>query len=114
MGETKDSIALTEGVFYILLSLLEPLHGYGIMQKVAQMSDGRVNLAPGTLYGAITALLGRGWIAAADAEQTTRKKEYIITAVGLEAVRSETRRLRELLQNGERLLGGAVDENHQI
>lgn len=114
MGETKDSIALTEGVFYILLSLTEPMHGYGIMQKVAQMSRGRVNLAPGTLYGAITALLGRGWIAAIDGEQTARKKEYIITAVGLEAARSEVKRLRELLGNGEMLLGGAIDENNQI
>lgn len=114
MGEIKDSFALTEGVFYILLSLTQPLHGYGIMQKVALMSSGRVNLAPGTLYGAINALLGRGWIAAIDGEQSTRKKEYQITAAGLEATRSEIVRLRELLDNGERMLGGAIDENNQI
>ena len=44
--------ALTEGVYYILLSLMEPMHGYGIMQNVEQLSKGRVKLAPGTLYGA--------------------------------------------------------------
>ena len=49
--------ALTEAVYYILLSLTEPLHGYGIMQNVAQLSNGRVNLAAGTLYGAINTLL---------------------------------------------------------
>ena len=56
--------ALTEGVYYILLSLLEPLHGYGIIQKVEKLSGGRVRLAAGTLYGAINTLLEKGWIAA--------------------------------------------------
>ena len=44
-----ESIALTEAVFYILLSLDEPLHGYGIMQKAQEFSGGRVRLAAGTL-----------------------------------------------------------------
>ena len=56
--------ALTEGVYYILLSLMEPMHGYGIMQNVEQLSKGRVKLAPGTLYGAINTLLERGCISA--------------------------------------------------
>ena len=49
--------ALTEGVYYILLSLLQPLHGYGIIQNVEKLSAGRVRLAAGTLYGAINTLL---------------------------------------------------------
>ena len=48
---------LTEAVYYILLSLTEPLHGYGIMQKAEQLSSGRVRLAAGTLYGALNTLL---------------------------------------------------------
>ena len=52
-----SNIALTEAVFYILLSLVEPLHGYGIMQNVEKLSGGRVRLAAGTLYGAINTLL---------------------------------------------------------
>ncbi|MDE6233212.1 MAG: PadR family transcriptional regulator, partial [Lachnospiraceae bacterium] len=43
--------ALTEAVYYILLSLIQPLHGYGIMQNVEKLSKGRVRLAAGTLYG---------------------------------------------------------------
>lgn len=58
MGTT----ALTEAVFYILLSLDTPLHGYGIMQNVERLSGGRVRLAAGTLYGALTTLTERGWI----------------------------------------------------
>ena len=46
----QQTQALTEAVFYILLSLKEPLHGYGIMQNVEMMSNGRVKLAAGTLY----------------------------------------------------------------
>ena len=40
-----ENIALTEGVYYILLALETPLHGYGIMQKTEEMSGGRVRLA---------------------------------------------------------------------
>lgn len=43
----NESIALTEAVYYILLSLCTPLHGYGIMQRVDEMSSGRVKLAAG-------------------------------------------------------------------
>ena len=49
--------ALTEPVYYILLSLLTPMHGYGIMQNVKKLTNGRVNIGAGTLYGAINTLL---------------------------------------------------------
>ena len=55
-------IVLTEAVYYILLSLDEPLHGYGIMQNVERLSGGRVRLAAGTLYGALNSLCDKGWI----------------------------------------------------
>lgn len=98
--------ALTEGVYYILLSLLEPLHGYGIMQKVEQLSGGRVRLAAGTLYGALNTLLEKGWITALAGEADSRKKEYVITELGREMLQKELQRLSELLENGKRLLGG--------
>ena len=56
--------ALTEAVFYILLSLQKPLHGYGIIQNVEELSHGRVKLAAGTLYGALNSLVDKGWRAA--------------------------------------------------
>ena len=49
---------LTEAVYYILLSLTEPLHGYGIKQKAEQLSSGRVRLAAGTLCGALNTRAG--------------------------------------------------------
>ena len=54
--------ALTEAVYYILLSLVTPRHGYGIMQETERMSNGRVKLAAGTLYGAINGQIGRAHV----------------------------------------------------
>lgn len=97
--------ALTEAVFYILLSLTESRHGYGIMQNVAQLSNGRINLAAGTLYGAINTLLDKGWIEALPEIKDSRKKEYIITDEGKTALQTELARLEELLTNGKNVLG---------
>ena len=97
--------ALTEAVYYILLSLTQPLHGYGIMQNVEQLSKGRVRLAAGTLYGAINTLLEKGWITALPGERDSRKKEYQITALGREMLGFELLRLTELIENGICILG---------
>ena len=98
--------ALTEAVYYILLSLMQPMHGYGIMQNVETLSGGRVRLAAGTLYGAINTLLERGWITALPGARDSRKKEYQITDLGKEAVAAEITRLQELLKNGRQIMGG--------
>ena len=96
--------ALTEAVYYILLSLIRPMHGYGIMQNVEQLSGGRVKLGAGTLYGALNTLLEKGWITALSEENGSRKKEYQITCQGKEMLRCEIIRLTELIENGVRIL----------
>ena len=68
-----ENIALTEAVYYILLSLDQPLHGYGIMQNIERISGGRVRLAAGTLYGALYSLLERQWIRALPEEKGGRR-----------------------------------------
>ncbi|MBR3137039.1 MAG: helix-turn-helix transcriptional regulator [Clostridia bacterium] len=98
--------ALTEAVYYILLSLASPRHGYGIMQETERMSQGRVKLAAGTLYGALNGLLDRGWIRAVPGAEDSRRKEYALTDKGKEALESELDRLKELVDNGESVLGG--------
>ena len=103
-----SNTALTEAVYYILLSLTEPMHGYGIMQNVARLSGGRVNLAAGTIYGAINSLLEKGWIVALPGEKDSRKKEYRITEAGEQILLMELARLRELMENGIRVLEGKV------
>ena len=96
-----ETIALTEAVYYILLSLDQPMHGYGIMQNTEELSGGRVRLAPGTLYGALNSLLEKGWIEALPGSNSRRKKEYRITPAGRKIVQTEIRRLEELLRNGK-------------
>ena len=96
--------ALTEAVYYILLSLMTPLHGYGIMQNVERLSGGRLRLAAGTLYGAISTMQEKGWITALAGEADSRKKEYVITDAGQAVLRAEYMRLRELVESGRALL----------
>jgi len=100
----SENIALTEGVYYILLSLFSPMHGYGIMQNVTELTGDRVNLAAGTLYGAISTMLEKEWIRALPSEKNSRKKEYEITDTGKDVVKSEITRLQELLDNGRNIL----------
>ena len=60
---TPPIAPLTESTYFILLSLSpEPKHGYAIMKEVQELSEGRVVLSTGTLYGALKRLLDEGWI----------------------------------------------------
>ncbi|MBR3033885.1 MAG: helix-turn-helix transcriptional regulator [Firmicutes bacterium] len=105
-----ENIALTESTYYILLSLVSPQHGYGIMQQAEELSKGRVRLAAGTLYGALSAMVDKGWIEQLPVESGSRKKEYQLTEKGRSVLEKEVDRLRELVDNGERILGKAREE----
>ncbi|HHX04042.1 MAG TPA: PadR family transcriptional regulator [Tissierellia bacterium] len=96
--------ALTEAVYYILLALFEPMHGYGIMQNTETLSEGRVRLAAGTLYGALNTMVERGWIRALEEDEGSRKKEYKITEIGKQIFEGEWKRLQELVDNGRAVL----------
>jgi DNA-binding PadR family transcriptional regulator len=98
----NTSAALTEAIYYILLALQEPMHGYGIMQKTSTMSNGRLILSAGTLYGAISNLLDKRWILPCGESSDTdgRRKLYQITEEGQEVLLAELERLEELVENG--------------
>ena len=106
----NEHAALTESTYYILLSLYTPQHGYGIMQRAEALSGGRVRLAAGTLYGALSALCERGWIEPLAAQTDDRRKEYRLTERGEKALRDELARLRQLVENGEMVLGEAGEK----
>lgn len=107
-----DNIVLTESYFYILIALYKPNHGYGVIQDIANMTDGRVNMGPGTLYGAINALLERGWIKLYNEEFDSRKKkEYVITESGKITLMNEEERLKELMRNYRMVLEGVNNED---
>ncbi|WP_375200797.1 PadR family transcriptional regulator [Bacillus sp. RS11] len=93
---------------YILLALREPLHGYAMMQKIEEMSEGSVRIAAGTMYGAIENLLKYHWISPVET-QDTRRKVYQTTAEGLEVLAAEQERLQRILSLYER-----ADEHDQV
>lgn len=99
-----ENIVLTESTYYILLSLVAPNHGYGIMQSVETMSGGRVRMAPGTLYGALNSLQEKKWIILLPGDEGSRKKEYILTDDGREVLKAEVQRLKELYENGKKVV----------
>ncbi|MCU0237594.1 MAG: PadR family transcriptional regulator [Acidobacteria bacterium] len=103
--ETVRHLPLTEATYCILLALAEPLHGYGVMQKVEAGSDGAVRIGPGTLYGALTALEKDKLIARFD--EVERRKRYILTAKGRAVLNAEMKRLRLLSRLGEKFLAAA-------
>lgn len=96
--------ALTEATYYILLALVTPLHGYGIMQRTAELSSGRLMISAGTLYGALSTLMEKGWIEQLATVTDSRKKEYQITDIGLTVLCGELSRLEELVRNGRSII----------
>jgi len=97
----NSNTALTETAFYILLSLQTPLHGYAIMQNIKTITNGRVRMGAGTLYGALSALTDKGFIKECECKDPS-KREYVITENGKSTLRKEIDRLSELLLNAEK------------
>ena len=94
---------LPSAAFQILLSLVgEDLHGYAIMRSVAEQTEGRMRLGPGTLYSSITTLLEEGLIEEVAPRRTTdkdqRRRYYRLTAAGRKLLRAEAERLADLLR----------------
>ena len=98
----KVYVPMTETGFYILFCLQKPNHGYGITQEVEELTNGRVSLGPGTLYGAIQSLVKKDWIRIySEDTESRKKKEYLITEAGRTVFEEERKRLSELLKNAE-------------
>ncbi len=90
---------MTEATFYILLSLIHPSHGYGMMQSIKELSKGRLIMGPGTLYGVLTRMNKEDLIGLV--EEEGRKKTYHITALGIEALKEEYQRLKNQVDDGK-------------
>ena len=95
---------MTEAMYYVLLTLMNPSHGYGLMNEIKEVSKGRIEMGPGTLYGVLARMQKEGLIVLT--ENDGRRKTYAITAKGEEALRHEYGRLMALLKDGEILKEG--------
>ena len=93
-----ESLPLTEPVLLILMSLAgQPRHGYSILKDVERMSDGRVTLSTGTLYGALRRLLDDAWIERFEEKETPRGRQaYRLTAQGRRNLQLEVDRMKHL------------------
>ena len=95
----KVYVPMTETGFYILLCLQKEMHGYGIVQKVSEMTGGDVLLSPGTMYGSLGKMEKDGLIQFVREED--KRKTYVITELGREVLALEAKRIRRLYQNME-------------
>ncbi len=96
---------MTEAEFYILLALTKPGHGYGMMQRIKEISGGRISMGPGTMYGVLTRMNKDGMIKLT--EEKDRRKNYEITESGRRALLAEYRRLKQVVLDGN-ILDGEV------
>jgi DNA-binding PadR family transcriptional regulator len=96
--DERESRPLSEPVLLILVSLANsPRHGYALMKDIEALSDGRVRISTGTLYGALRRLLGDGWIEKFEQDDTSREKQaYKLTSTGLRQLKIELDRMRQL------------------
>lgn len=106
--DNKKIKALTQPMYYTLLSLKEKRHGYEIMQYVDWLTDGRVKVGPGTLYSLLSRFEVEGYIKMVSDDDN--KKIYHIQDLGQEAVDEEIARLELLLSDAARVEGGNEDE----
>lgn len=104
-GSSEDRLPLPSASLHILLALAGgPMHGYAIMRRVDELSDGAVRMGPGTLYGSIKRMLSDGLIEECDAprdavDDDERRRYYRMTGLGERASVAEVARLRKLLSD---------------
>src|ERR1700726_1603654 len=99
----EELLPLTPAVFHILLALADSeRHGYGIMQEIAERTQGAMRMGPGTLYGSIKRMLADGLIEASAERPDTelddeRRRYYRLTDFGLRVLRAEAQRLEQIV-----------------
>jgi DNA-binding PadR family transcriptional regulator len=97
-NDPNKYLPLTEATYYIMLSLMEPLHGYGVMQNVEKISQGTVKVGPGTLYGVFSNLEKEKLILKVKEEE--RRKCYVLTTKGQQVLLRQIERLEIMSGNG--------------
>ncbi len=103
MGKEKritDYLPLSEATYYIMLALVNPMHGYGVMQFIEEVSGGAVRIGPGTLYGAVSTLENEKLIDMVREEG--RRKEYQLTDKGKAVLNAQLDRLEQMVGLGKK------------
>ena len=104
MGKANEP--LTESYFYILMCLYNgPNHGYGIMQMTERLSQGRVKIGSGTMYGATGNMLKKCWIVeSTDTGGSERRRMYLLTDLGRQVFLEEYNRIAALTESARSII----------
>jgi len=109
--DIESVLPLTTTLFHMLVSLADgPRHGYAIAGEVEELSDGRIVMGPGTLYGSLQRMNRLGLVAETEnpgeeALHADRRRYYRITSLGREALRVESARLLRAIDVARARLG---------
>lgn len=95
---------LTDTAFYILLSLVEAKHGYLIMKSIENLTNNQFNIGPASMYTTIKKLLAAEFIELFKEENDDKRKTYIATEKGIELLRKEVKRRKEMIRHAEQIL----------
>jgi DNA-binding PadR family transcriptional regulator len=112
-NNTLDMDQLTDAAYYILLSLLVPRHGYGIMSYIEKLTEGKVTIGPATAYTLLRKLQENECIINSDEEDQERRKTYIITGKGNRLVTNEIDRRTRMAEHGKQALLAAKEESNR-
>ena len=97
---------MTEAMYYVLLALSKPTHGYQLMIDIKEISGGRIEMGPGTLYGVLTRMLKEDLLNIK--QDDGRRKTYELTVRGKMALKAEYQRLKLMLRDGAFLEGESL------
>ena len=95
-------LPLSEATFYIMMALVEPMHGYAVMQQVEEVSEGMVKIGPGTLYGAFSTLEKERLIKMVS--QENRRKSYLLTDKGKQVLALHAERVKIMHQQAQQIV----------
>ena len=109
--ETLKYLPLTEATFYIMVALVDPMHGYAVMQWIEEVSENTVKVGPGTLYGVFSTLEKENLIEKVKDEE--RRKYFTLTEKGRAVLAEQLRRLEIMSSLGKAALNGEKDNDKE-
>ncbi len=101
-GKALDEDILTDSTYYILLALVKPMHGYGVMQNVQELSQGEVIIGPASLYSILKKLQSAYLIKLI--EEDERRKTYMLTVKGKDLLKKDIKRRISMVEHGKQAL----------
>ena len=98
--ELKEAEQLTDSMFYIMVALTKPRHGYAIMNLIEETTKGTITIGPASMYTIIKKLLKQEWIYLHD-KSDSRRKTYLLTEKGKKVLKEDLKVRKMMIQLAE-------------